>query len=96
MLEVSRETTFFSSLFDFHQLLYTCIADLENVILGRGLTADRQQAHDIRLVDNAETWVVSPDIALPVGVIRDITSWDRDRIIIAQRRKGTGRGITEL
>lgn len=64
--------------------------------LGGGRAADRQQGHRGGLVDDAQPRVVAARVALPVGVVGDVTGGDGHRVVVEGRIVAAGCGPPEM
>lgn len=95
-LEESGQATLLTLLLNLHQLLRTGLANLQNIILGGGCASNGKQADSIRLANGAQLGVAPPSVALPVGVVGNVTRWDGDGVIVRQRGQGPGSRKTEL
>lgn len=72
------------------------LASLANELdLGLGLAADSQQADNIGLVDDGKARVRTAGVALPVGVSGNITSGQRNGVVVLEGVVGAGGGKTE-
>jgi hypothetical protein len=96
LLEQSGQTTLLTLLLNLGQLLRTGLANLQNIVLGGGGTSNGKEADSIGLAHGAQLGVASPGVALPVGVVGNVTRGDGDGVVVGQRRQGARGGETEL
>ena len=85
LLEESGETTLFTLFLNGNQLLLASLSELQYLVLRGGLAPNGEESNGIGLAHSAELRVASPYIALPVGVVGNVTRGHGYGVIIRQR-----------
>lgn len=89
------QSTLLCCLLGLHQLLRASFAG-KKAVLGLGLAAVRQEPDDIRLLHDADLWVGSSHISLPVWVVSEISGRDSDGVVVCLWLKGSWSWVAEL
>ena len=85
LLKKSSQSMLLPLLLDSGELLFACLANLENIFLGSRLATHTKQTNNIRLVDVADPGVVPSNITLPIRVVRDVSCRNGNRVVVRQR-----------
>jgi hypothetical protein len=77
-----------------NELLLAGLAD--KIDLGSLSAADGDELGELRLIDDAELGVAAAVVALPVRVVGDVASGQRNGIVVLERVVGAGGRVTEV
>lgn len=73
------------------------LASLSNKVdLGSLSTTDGKELGELGLVDDAELGVAAADVALPVRVVGDVASGERNGVVVLERVVGAGGRVAEV